>query len=39
MRKAFTAVSAAALALVISVTVVAAAAGPPSLALYIDGAR
>jgi hypothetical protein len=39
MRKAFTALSAAALALAISVSVVAAAAGPPSLAFYIDGAR
>jgi hypothetical protein len=39
MRKALTALSTAALALAISASVVAAAAGPPSLAFYIDGAR
>jgi hypothetical protein len=39
MRKAFTAISAAVLAAALSVSAVAAAAGPPSLAFYIDGER
>jgi hypothetical protein len=39
MRKALIALPSAALAIALSVSVVAAAAGPPSLAFYIDGAR
>jgi hypothetical protein len=39
MRKAITAIPAAVLAMTLSVSVVTAAAGPPSLAFYIDGER
>jgi hypothetical protein len=39
MRKALTAIPAAVLALALSVSAVAAAAGPPNLAFYIDGER
>ena len=39
MRRTITAVIGATAALTLSVSVVAAAAGPPSLAFYVDGAR